>query len=145
MNRYREHQIREDMNNQEWARQLLANYMGIEVRPQGEMSTWDWEFYVYDDLMGFGEYRRRFNNFDTYEDFQFTKSKFVKMKGISQLVGLPAVMVVHFNDCIKFFEIAGNPEVAVMRRNHEVRKENCVRIPKEWFKPIELIDRVILF
>ena len=76
MNRKQDWQIKEDLANQEITRQMLQNWLKIDVTPQEEMSIWDWEFRVGKHLLGFGEYRRRFNSFDTYGDFKFTKKKF---------------------------------------------------------------------
>jgi len=68
MNRKQDWQIKEDLANQEITRQMLQNWLKIDVTAQEEMSIWDWEFRVGKYLLGFGEYRRRFNAFDTYGD-----------------------------------------------------------------------------
>ena len=104
-----------------------------------------WEFRVGKHLLGFGEYRRRFNAFDTYGDFQFTKKKFCTLKEKAKTEKVPAFMFVQFDDQFLYFTIDGDPETQIMRRNHEVRKEECVCIPKNWFKQLDKLEKELLF
>ena len=145
MNRKQDWQIKEDLANQEITRQMLQNWLKIDVTPQEEMSIWDWEFRVGKHLLGFGEYRRRFNAFDTYGDFQFTKKKFCTLKEKAKTEKVPAFMFVQFDDQFLYFTIDGDPETHIMRRNHEVRKEDCVCIPKNWFKQLDKLEKELLF
>lgn len=145
MNRYRDWQIKEDLANQEITRQMLQSWLKIDVVPQDEMSIWDWEFKAGKYLLGYGEYRRRFNAFDTYGDFQFTKKKFYTLKDKAKTEKVPAFMFVQFDDKFLYFKINGEPETQIMRRNHEVRKEECVCIPKNWFKQLEKLEKELLF
>ena len=145
MNRKQDWQIKEDLANQEITRQMLQNWLKIDVTPQEEMSIWDWEFRVCKHLLVFGEYRRRFNAFDTYGDFQFTKKKFCTLKEKAKTEKVPAFMFVQFDDQFLYFTIDGDPETQIMRRNHEVRKEECVCIPKNWFKQLDKLEKELLF
>ena len=145
MNRKQDWQIKEDLANQEITRQMLQNWLKIDVTPQEEMSIWDWEFRVGKHLLGFGEYRRRFNAFGTYGDFQFTKKKFCTLKEKAKTEKVPAFMFVQFDDQFLYFTIDGDPETQIMRRNHEVRKEECVCIPKNWFKQLDKLEKELLF
>jgi hypothetical protein len=145
MNRKQDWQIKEDLANQEITRQMLQNWLKIDVTPQEEMSIWDWEFRVGKHLLGFGEYRRRFNAFDTYGDFQFTKKKFCTLKEKAKTEKVPAFMFVQFDDQFLYFTIDGDPETQIMRRNHEVWKEECVCIPKNWFKQLDKLEKELLF
>lgn len=145
MNRKQDWQIKEDLANQEITRQMLQNWLKIDVTAQEEMSIWDWEFRVGKYLLGFGEYRRRFNAFDTYGDFQFTKKKFCTLKEKAKTEKVPAFMFVQFDDQFLYFTIDGEPETQIMRRNHEVRKEECVCIPKNWFKQLDKLEKELLF
>ena len=145
MNRKQDWQIKEDLANQEITRQMLQNWLKIDVTPQEEMSIWDWEFRVGKHLLGFGEYRRRFNAFDTYGDFQFTKKKFCTLKEKAKTEKVPAFMFVQFDDQFLYFTIDGDPETQIMRRNHEVRKEECVCISKNWFKQLDKLEKELLF
>lgn len=145
MNRKQDWQIKEDLANQEITRQMLQNWLKIDVTAQEEMSIWDWEFRVGKYLLGFGEYRRRFNAFDTYGDFQFTKKKFCTLKEKAKTEKVPAFMFVQFDDQFLYFTIDGDPETQIMRRNHEVRKEECVCIPKNWFKQLDKLEKELLF
>ena len=145
MNRKQDWQIKEDLANQEITRQMLQNWLKIDVTPQEEMSIWDWEFRVGKHLLGFGEYRRRFNAFDTYGDFQITKKKFCTLKEKAKTEKVPAFMFVQFDDQFLYFTIDGDPETQIMRRNHEVRKEECVCIPRNWFKQLDKLEKELLF
>ena len=145
MNRKQDWQIKEDLANQEITRQMLQNWLKIDVTAQEEMSIWDWEFRVGKYLLGFGEYRRRFNAFDTYGDFQFTKKKFCTLKEKAKTEKVPAFMFVQFDDQFLYFTIDGDPKTQIMRRNHEVRKEECVCIPKNWFKQLDKLEKELLF
>jgi len=145
MNRYQDWQIKQDLANQELTRQMLENWLKVDVVPQDEMSIWDWEFKISNYLLGLGEYRRRFNAFDTYGDFQFTKKKFYAMKEKAKTEGVPAFMFVQFDDQFLYFTIDGEPQTQIMRRNHEIRKEECVCIPKYWFKNLDKLDKELIF
>ena len=145
MNRYQDWQIKQDLANQELTRQMLENWLKVDVLPQDEMSIWDWEFRISNYLLGLGEYRRRFNAFDTYGDFQFTKKKFYAMKEKAKKEGVPAFMFVQFDDQFLYFTIDGDPQTQIMRRNHEIRKEECVCIPKIWFKSLNKLDKELIF
>ena len=145
MNRYQDWQIKQDLANQELTRQMLENWLRVDVLPQYEMSIWDWEFRISNYLLGLGEYRRRFNAFDTYGDFQFTKKKFYAMKEKARKEGVPAFMFVQFDDQFLYFTIDGEPQTQTMRRNHEIRKEECVCIPKIWFKSLNKLDKELIF
>jgi hypothetical protein len=145
MNRYQDWQIKQDLANQELTRAMLENWLKVDVVPQDEMSIWDWEFRISNYLLGLGEYRRRFNAFDTYGDFQFTKKKFYAMKEKARKEGVPAFMFVQFDDQFLYFTIDGEPQTQTMRRNHEIRKEECVCIPKTWFKSLNKLDKELIF
>ena len=145
MNRYQDWQIKQDLANQELTRQMLENWLRVDVLPQYEMSIWDWEFRISNYLLGLGEYRRRFNAFDTYGDFQFTKKKFCTLKEKAKTEKVPAFMFVQFDDQFLYFTIDGDPETQIMRRNHEVRKEGCVCISKNWFKQLDKLEKELLF
>jgi hypothetical protein len=135
--RKEEEQIIEDTTNQEIARQRLADLLDIEVTSMDNFSAWDWEFKKYNVLVGIGEYRRRFNNFDKYPDFQFSKNKYDIMRGKGAFQHISAFMFVEFDDGFYYFQIKGNPSTQTMQRNGEVRTEEVAVIPKESFKPIE--------
>lgn len=129
-------QIAQDTNNQENARQRLADLLDIEIIGMDNFSIWDWEFRR-DKLVAIGEYRRRFNNFDKYPDFQFSKSKFDTMRGKGAFQNILAFMFVEFDDGFFYFVIEGNPPTQTMQRGGEMRTEEVAVIPKESFKPIE--------
>jgi len=131
-----EEQIAQDTINQEDARQRLADLLGMEIVNMDSFSIWDWEFRK-DKLIAIGEYRRRFNNFDTYPDFQFSKYKFDTMRGKCAFQNILAFMFVEFDDGFFYFAIEGYPPTEIMQRNGEMRTEEVVVIPKESFKPIE--------
>jgi hypothetical protein len=131
-----EGQIAQDTNNQEDARQRLADLLGIEIIGMDNFSIWDWEFRR-DKLVAIGEYRRRFNNFDKYPDFQFSKSKFDTMRGKGAFQNILAFMFVEFDDGFFYFVIEGNPPTQTMQRGGEMRTEEVAVIPKESFKPVE--------
>jgi hypothetical protein len=75
-----EGQIAQDTNNQEDARQRLADLLDIEIVGMDNFSIWDWEFRR-GKLVAIGEYRRRFNNFDKYKKFA--------------LIGVVAIVVIY--------------------------------------------------
>jgi len=132
-----ENQIAQDTDNQEIARQRLADLLGIDVINMDNFSAWDWEFKRGNKLIAIGEYRRRFNNFDKYPDFQFSKNKFDTMRGKCAFQRILAFMFVEFDDGFYYFPIVGNPSTQTMQRNGEVRTEQVAVIPRESFKPIE--------
>jgi len=134
--RKEEGQIAQDTNNQEDARQRLADLLGIEIVNMDSFSIWDWEFRK-EKLIAIGEYRRRFNNFDKYPDFQFSKYKFDTMRGKCAFQGILAFMFVEFDDGFYYFPIEGNPLTEIMQRNGEIRTEEVAVIPKESFNPVE--------
>jgi hypothetical protein len=131
-----EGQIAQDTNNQEDARQRLADLLGIEIVNMDSFSIWDWEFRK-EKLIAIGEYRRRFNDFDKYPDFQFSKYKFDTMRGKCAFQGILAFMFVEFDDGFYYFPIEGNPPTEIMQRNGEIRTEEVAVIPKESFNPVE--------
>ena len=131
-----EEQIAQDTNNQEDARQRLEELLCISVATMDNFSIWDWEFRR-DKLVAIGEYRRRFNNFDKYPDFQFSKSKFDTMRGKGAFQNILAFMFVEFDDGFFYFVIEGNPPTQIMQRGGEMRTEEVAVIPKESFKPVE--------
>ena len=145
MNRYHDWQIKQDLENQEFTRYHLENLLGIDVEPQPELSIWDWEFRLNDHLYGIGEYRRRFHKFGSYSDFRFSKKKFDAMKKKSIDEKIIALMFVQFNDQFLFFKIEGKPVSEIMRRNHEVRTEECVCIPNNWFKQLNELEKILFF
>ena len=131
-----EEQIAQDTNNQEDARQRLADLLDIEIVSMDTYSIWDWEF-KRDKLVAIGEYRRRFNNFDKYPDFQFSKSKFDTMRGKCAFQSILAFMFVEFDDGFFYFAIEGYPPIQIMQRGGEMRTEEVVVIPQESFNPVE--------
>jgi len=131
-----EEQIAQDTDNQEKARQRLEDLLCINVATMDSFSIWDWEFRK-EKLIAIGEYRRRFNEFDKYPDFQFSKYKFDIMRGKCAFQGILAFMFVEFDDGFFYFAIEGNPLTQIMQRNGELRTEEVVVIPKESFKPVE--------
>jgi hypothetical protein len=133
-----EEQIAQDTDNQENARQRLANLLGIEIVNMDSFSIWDWEFRK-EKLIAIGEYRRRFNNFDKYPDFQFSKYKFDTMRGKCAFQSILAFMFVEFDDGFFYFVIEGYPPIEIMQRNGEMRTEEVVVISKESFKSIEVL------
>jgi hypothetical protein len=131
-----EEQIAQDTDNQEDARQRLADLLGMEIVNMDSFSIWDWEFRK-DKLIAIGEYRRRFNNFDKYPDFQFSKYKFDIMRGKCAFQNILAFMFVEFDDGFYYFSIKGNPPTQTMQRGGELRTEEVVVIDRDSFKPIE--------
>jgi len=131
-----EEQIAQDTDNQEKARQRLEDLLCINVATMDSFSIWDWEFRK-EKLIAIGEYRRRFNEFDKYPDFQFSKYKFDIMRGKRAFQSILAFMFVEFDDGFFYFAIEGNPLTQIMQRNGELRTEEVVVIPKESFKPVE--------
>jgi len=131
-----EGQIAQDTDNQEKARQKLEDLLCINIATMDSFSIWDWEFRK-EKLIAIGEYRRRFNEFDKYPDFQFSKYKFDTMRGKCAFQGILAFMFVEFDDGFFYFAIEGNPLTQIMQRNGELRTEEVVVIPKESFKPVE--------
>jgi hypothetical protein len=133
LNRKEGWQIEVDSMNQSNAAYQLMNFLDINIETKEPMSIWDWEFYREGKLMAIGEYRRRFHNFGTYPDFQFGHQKFLKMQKFGQDHGIPAYMFVEFDDLFLYFPIIGSPEIVLMKRNHEIRTEECVCIPNADF------------
>lgn len=134
MNRYKQEQIAEDMSNQAKALTIFEQVLGADgVNVEDIYSPWDYEFYIQDELVAIGEYRRRFTDFGTYKDFQFSKHKFDKMLNKAKHDNIDAFMIVEFNDKFTFFEIKGNPNTTMMKRKHENRTEECVIIPNSAF------------
>jgi len=131
-----EGQIAQDANNQEDARQRLADLLDIKIVSMDTYSIWDWEF-KRDKLVAIGEYRRRFNNFDKYPDFQFSKSKFDTMRGKCAFQSILAFMFVEFDDGFFYFAIEGYPPTQTMQRGGEMRTEEVVVIPQESFSAVE--------
>jgi len=134
--RKEEGQIAQDTDNQEKARQRLEDLLCINVATMDSFSIWDWEFRK-EKLIAIGEYRRRFNEFDKYPDFQFSKYKFDTMRGKCAFQNILAFMFVEFDDGFFYFAIKGNPPTQIMQRNGELRTEEVVVIFKESFKPVE--------
>jgi len=137
LNRFKPEEKEADSMNQSSAATLLMNYLDVDIETQPEMSIWDWEFYRDGQLLGIGEYRRRFHNFGTFPDFQFGKKKFYTMKDQGKKHDVPAWMFVEYDDLFLYFAMEGDPQVKTMRRNHETRTEECVVIPNKWFKKLE--------
>lgn len=135
--RKEEGQIAQDTDNQENAGQRLEALLCINVDTMDNFSIWDWEFRKEGKLIAIGEYRRRFNNFDKYPDFQFSKYKFDTMRGKCAFQSILAFMFVEFDDGFYYFPIKGNPLTQTMQRGGELRTEEVVVIPKDSFKPIE--------
>jgi hypothetical protein len=136
LNRKQGWQIEQDSMNQSAAAHELMNFFRVDIETQEPMNVWDWEFYREGNLIAIGEYRRRFNNFGTYPDFQFGHQKFLKMQKFGQEHNIPAYMFVEFDDLFLYFPIAGSPEIKTMKRNHEIRTEQCVCIPNADFIPV---------
>jgi len=136
LNRKADWQIEVDSMNQSSAAYQLMNFLDIDIETKEPMSIWDWEFYREGKLMAIGEYRRRFHHFGTYPDFQFGHQKFLKMQKFGQDHSVPAYMFVEFDDLFLYFPIIGSPEIKTMKRNHEVRTEECVCIPNADFMPV---------
>jgi len=136
LNRKADWQIEVDSMNQSSAAYQLMNFLDIDIETKEPMSIWDWEFYREGKLMAIGEYRRRFHNFGTYPDFQFGHQKFLKMQKFGKDHGISAYMFVEFDDLFLYFPIIGSPEIKTMKRNHEVRTEECVCIPNADFMPV---------
>jgi hypothetical protein len=135
--RKEEEQIAQDNDNQENARQRLEDFLGINVDTMDNFSIWDWEFREEGKLIAIGEYRRRFNDFDKYPDFQFSKYKFDTMRGKCAFQSILAFMFVEFDDGFYYFPIKGNPPTQIMQRGGELRTEEVVVIHKDSFKSIE--------
>lgn len=131
LNRFKPSEIEEDNINQTRAKMALEQLYGVDIETQEMMSYWDWLFYRDGVLVAIGEYRRRFVDHDTYPDFQFSKKKFDAMAAKSAQDGVPAYMFVEFDDLFIYVKIEGSPETKTMRRNHEVRTEECVVIPRK--------------
>jgi hypothetical protein len=133
LNRFKPSQIKEDDNNQTKAMNDLMEFLDVEIQEQPILSFWDWEFFRDGKLLAIGEYRRRFCKFGTFEDFQFSKKKFKIMMDQGSKLKIPAYMFVQFDNTFVYFEIKGNPPTKMMRRNHEVRTEECVCISNDNF------------
>ena len=136
LNRFKPDEIAQDTLNQSAAAYSLMNYLDVEIVTQPPLSIWDWEFYRNGQLLGIGEYRRRFHNFGTFPDFQFGKKKFLTMVEEGKKHGVPAWMFVEYDDLFLYFAMEGDPQVKTMRRNHETRTEECVVIPNKCFKKL---------
>jgi hypothetical protein len=134
LNRFKKNQIQEDNLNQGNARLELMHFFDVHIDTQDMMSYWDWEFYRNNQILAIGEYRRRFCKFGKYEDFQFSKKKFDAMVLKGNQDHVPAYMFVEFDDLFLYFPIEGNPSTKIMRRNHEIRTEECVCILNNEFK-----------
>jgi hypothetical protein len=146
MNRHEKWQIAQDLFNQEFMRlSLQAMLHGVDIDPQNEFSIWDWEFRAGKYLLGLGEYRRRFHRFGHFDDFRFSKKKFDTMKKTAKEFNVTAMMFVQFDDQFLYFTIEGSPNSEMMRRNHEIRTEECVCIPKNWFKNINHLEKELIF
>lgn len=145
MNRYKDWQIKEDLENQENARLMLQKLLDIDVVPQATMSIWDWEFRIEQYLLALGEYRRRFSNFNEFSEFIFSKKKFDTLKEKSKSADVPVFMFVEFNDKFAYFMIRGNPETKIIKRKHENRTEECVMIPLDWFKDVYEAEKDVIF
>ena len=135
LNRFKPNEIEQDNANQSNARQSLIYFLdNVVVETQPMMSFWDWEFYRDNKIIALGEYRRRFNVFGTFPDFQFSKKKFDAMIAKGKQHNIPSYMFVEFNDLFMFFLIEGNPSTKIMRRNHEKRTEPVVCITNDKFQ-----------
>jgi hypothetical protein len=143
--RKEEGQIAQDTDNQEKARQRLADLLVMDIFTMDNFSPWDWEFKKDNKLIAIGEYRRRFNDFDKYPDFQFSKDKFDTMRGKCAFQNILAFMFVEFDDGFFYFAIEGYPSTEIMQRNGEIRTEEVVVVPKESFKLIDELKREDLF
>ena len=134
LNRFKPDQIEQDNINQFKASVDLMQFLGVEIKTQGMMSFWDWEFYRNNQILAIGEYRRRFCKFGKYPDFQFSKKKFDAMVEKGQNHQIPAYMFVEFDDIFLYFLLSDNPPTKIMKRNHEIRTEECVCITNNLFK-----------
>jgi hypothetical protein len=133
LNRKESWQIEQDSMNQSKAMRELEQFLGVDIETQENFSIWDWEFFRDGNLLAIGEYRRRFNNFKTFPDFQFSKKKFDTLEFQGKKYGVPAFFFVEFDDLFLYFPISGEYPTKTMRRNHEVRTEECVCIPNNSF------------
>ncbi len=140
LNRSKPNEIEQDNINQSKARFDLMQFLGVDIETQDIMSFWDWEFYRDDKLIAIGEYRRRFCNFGTYEDFQFSKKKFNAMVDKGKKHGIPAYMFVEFDDLFLYFLLDGLPPRKIMKRNHEIRTEECVCITNDLFQSLYKLE-----
>jgi hypothetical protein len=138
LNRYNKQQIEEDLTNQSKARFTVLRIvdLDIDIETQDTMSFWDWEFFRNGKIIAIGEYRRRFCNFGVFQDFQFSYKKFKAMTEKANMEKIPAYMFVEFNDCFLYFNVEGNPPRKIMKRNHEIRTEECVCISNDLFKSV---------
>jgi hypothetical protein len=140
LNRFKQNQIEQDNINQSKAKFDLMQFLRVDIETQDTMSFWDWEFYRDNKLLAIGEYRRRFCNFGTYEDFQFSKKKFNAMVDKSKEHSIPAYMFVEFDDLFLYFLVDGSPPSKIMKRNHEVRTEECVCIFNDLFQSLYKLE-----
>ena len=140
LNRFKPNEIEQDNINQSKARFDLMQFLGVDIETQDIMSFWDWEFYRDDKLIAIGEYRRRFCNFGTYEDFQFSKKKFNAMVDKGKKHSIPAYMFVEFDDWFLYFLLDGSPPSKIMKRNHEIRTEECVCINNDLFQSLYKLE-----
>jgi hypothetical protein len=133
LNRKADWQIEQDTMNQSNAKTQLMQFLDVDIKTQDNFSIWDWEFYRDGKLLAIGEYRRRFHNYGTFPDFQFSQKKFEKLEAQGKVYGVPSLFFVEFDDIFLYFPISGKYPIKVMRRNHEVRTEDCVCIPNNSF------------
>ena len=140
LNRSKPNEIEQDNINQSKARFDLMQFLGVDIKTQDTMSFWDWEFYRDDKLIAIGEYRRRFCNFGTYKDFQFSKKKFNAMVDKGKKHSIPAYMFVEFDDWFLYFLLDGLPPSKIMKRNHEIRTEECVCIANDLFQSLYKLE-----
>jgi hypothetical protein len=133
LNRKEDWQVEQDSMNQSNARRELEQFLGVDIETKENFSIWDWEFYRDGNLLAIGEYRRRFHNFGTFSDFQFSQKKFEKLEAQGKEYKVSALFFVEFDDIFLYFLISGKYPTKVMRRNHEVRTEECVCIPNNSF------------
>jgi hypothetical protein len=140
LNRKEDWQIEVDSMNQSNAAYQLMNFLDLDIETKEPMSIWDWEFFRDGKLIAIGEYRRRFNNSDTFPDFIFGYQKFLKMQKHGTEHGVPAYMFVEFDDLFLYFPIIGSPKTRMVKRRHENREEECVYIlNKDFLSVMDLI------
>ena len=141
LNRFKENEIKEDNINQSNARLKVLRCVDIDIdiETQENMSIWDWEFFRNKELVAIGEYRRRFCDFGTYSDFQFSMKKFNAMLVKTKRL-IPAYMFVEFNDQFVYFALQDGFPTKIMKRNHEIRTEECVCVANEFFKSVYKFD-----
>ena len=67
-----------------------------------------------------------------YEDKIFPYMSDMVEKGQNHQI--PAYMFVEFDDIFLYFLLSDNPPTKIMKRNHEIRTEECVCITNNLFK-----------